>query len=524
MKQGNTLEDAISSLFKDYGQGYGLDFGTFRSQMAYKNANDNMATITTYDNPLNRNGIPCLFWYSAEKQKEFVCHEVLSLNGHLNDPKGICSSIKMKLEENYIFLNGKRYTPSYIAEQIIRKVLLISHYSIKKQLSAEPTYKKLVVGVPVRFGTIKRQLLKKVLIKATDNKEIVLLPEPIAAAITYAKLFPLSNNILIFDLGAGSFDTVLLEINKHRTKENPYMYTPKHPDGLEIAGNYFDQKVQEIIIEKLMLNPGLIDLSKITNNQHPDYLRLKEDARKAKELLSTEEQVTLSIKGTSATGGSCLQKVSISRTEFENAINPAVTEIVNCAYNVLERANLHHSKNVSIFLVGGSTYIPFVKDMIRSKFKYIDEKKIVQVYPEHAIAMGCAIFANEEVCHTPIAYAYAIGTHLQLSNKDVLDVIIPSYATTPIKKQLTYYTRYPNQNSITLDFFELDYGEPDATLDIDVGNPMHIHARHYFGKKVPARTPVDVTIELSKDGILTASFDDRGISNIDKQTVSIADI
>lgn len=515
----------LGSLFKKAGRGYGLDFGTFRSMMAYKDANASSPVIAQYDSPVIRNGIPSLFWYSGTRNNEYICEEVLTYNGLLDDPKGVCSSIKMKLEEKNITLNGKKYEAGYIAEKIIRRVIKLSHDAMQKTLFEEPFYEKLVVGVPVLFGAAERQILFDVLRKATNDKEIVLLPEPIAAAIAYARYARVSNRkVLVFDLGAGTFDTVLLIPNKKKTKENPYEYIPKYPDGLTLAGDYFDIKMLEIIVQKVRKNSVEMDVDKLLDNNSSDYRRLLDASREAKERLSMSNNYSGWIEGTSIKGGPCLQKVSISREEFENAIRPALKQAIDCAYNVLVQANQQNQRDIDILLVGGSTYIPLVRSLIKDKFKYVEEKNILQRFPEQAIALGCAIYANEEVCDTLVAYAYAIGTHLRNPDRDVLDVIIPSNVQLPMRKEMTYKTRRSNQESIEFDFFEVKHGEEDEVLDVNEGELTHIKVKHYFGREVPSGTPVDVVVELTKSGLLTVTIDDRGISFLDKQVIDVSNL
>lgn len=520
------LKDKLSQLFGIAGRGYGLDFGTFRSMMSFKNANDIAANVAQYDNPMIRNGIPSLFWYSSDQNKEYLCDEVLVGNGQLDDPLGVCVSVKMKLEESNISLNGKNYSPSLITERIVRRVIELSHDAMEKnQLIEKPVYKKLVVGVPVRFGAVKRQILKKAVENASSGKEIVLLPEPIAAAIAYARYAKCNNrNVLVYDLGAGTFDTVLLEPNKRRTKENPYEYIPKYPDGLFIAGDFFDQKMAEIIIQKIKSQSEQMDINKLSNENHTDHHRLVEIAREAKEKLSLQDRFTTWIEGSSKNGGPCIQKVIVMREEFEKEIRPAIQDTIDCAYNVLVQAKMQNRRDVDILLVGGSTYIPLIKKLLIEKFKYIDEKNILQHFPEQAVALGCAIYANEEVCYTPVAFAYGIGTHLTGTDRDAIDVIIPSNYMGSIREDVTYYTRYGNQESITFRFFELNHGEIDDQLPIEEGTFTQLMVQHSFGKKVPKGTRVDVTLSLSKAGILSVVVNDKGITPLDRQVIDVSNL
>ena len=92
-----SLFDDLFSLF----YGYGLDFGTYRSMMACKSTEEPFPLAAPYETPSTRSGVPSLFWYSARSNREYLCEEVADYNGLSDDPAGICSSIKMKLDEPF---------------------------------------------------------------------------------------------------------------------------------------------------------------------------------------------------------------------------------------------------------------------------------------------------------------------------------------------------------------------------------------------------------------------------------------
>ena len=185
---------------------------------------------------------------------------------------------------------------------------------------------------------------------------------------------------------------------------------------------------------------------------------------------------------------------------------------------------MQNRKDIDILLVGGSTYIPLIRKMLIEKFRFIDEKNILQHFPEQAVALGCAIYANEELCYTPVAFAYGIGTHLTPTDKHVIDVIIPSNYMGRIKEDATYYTRFDNQEQITFRFFELNHGEIGDELPIEEGTFTQLIVEHSFGKRVPKGTRVDVTLSLSKAGILSVVVNDMGITPLDRQTIDVSNL
>lgn len=527
VRSADQLNDDLVKLFANTSAeySYGLDFGTYRSMMAYKSSAMPDPGTVSYESPAIRDGIPSLFWYSAATGREYVCEEVTANNGLFEDPQGVCSSVKMKLDSLYVTLGGKRFLTADIAEKEIRRILSISHKAMERTLFDVPRYNKLVAGVPVRFGAAKRQTLLDILKQATDGKEIVLLPEPIAAALMYSHYTRKKlGNVLVFDLGAGTFDTVLLVPNLHRTKENPYEFRALYPDGLEIAGDYFDSVMAELIIETLRADRSTLNPDRLVSPQTADHQKLMAAARDIKEKLSTAEFCSSYIQGVDSAGRPTIQQVVIYRANFERKILPALAKAVDCAYNVLVRAGAAENPDIDILLVGGSTYIPLVRTMIEKKFPHIRKERILQRMPEQAVALGCALYASRPTTDTPCAYAYAVQVLYRPDNQLKLKVIIPSNTQLPYKISSTFYTRWQDQTSALFLFYEVENGGKDSLLNTDEGNPTSLSISHAFGRPVPAHTPIRLTIELDKNGTLTVMIDDEGITPVEIHRVRISDL
>ena len=431
----------------------------------------------------------------------------------------------MKLDSLYVTLGGKRFLTAYIAEKEIRRILSISHKAMERTLFDVPRYEKLVAGVPVRFGAAKRQSLLDILKQATDGKKIILLPEPIAAALMYSHYIRKKlGNVLVFDLGAGTFDTVLLVPNLHRTKENPYEYRTLCPDGLEIAGDYFDSMMAELIIDTLRAGRSSLDPDRLASPRTSDHQKLMATARDIKEKLSTAEFCSAYIEGTNLAGRPTIQQVVVYREDFERKIRPALAKAVDCAYNVLVRAGAVENPDIDILLVGGSTYIPLVRTMVEEKFPHIRREQILQRMPEQAVALGCALYADRPNADAPVAYAYAVQTLNVPDNQPKLKVKIPSNAQLPYKISSPFRTGRQGQTSARFLFYEVENGQEDSLLNTDEGNPTSLSINHEFGRAVPVGTSMLVTIELDRNGTLTVTIDDHGITPVETHRVRISDL
>ena len=119
------------------------------------------------------------------------------------------------------------------------------------------------------------------------------------------------------------------------------------------------------------------------------------------------------------------KKVIITRKDFERKIFPALQQCVDCAARVLDRAGESTNPQIEILLTGGSSYIPLVRTLLEQKFPHLAKDHILQRFPEQAVALGCALYANRQLSDTPVAYAYALRVRLPGSGQQKLKVQIP---------------------------------------------------------------------------------------------------
>lgn len=503
------LHDEMSALFYT---SFGLDFGTYRSMMAYRDGNDGTVSVARYDNPTNRGGIPSLFMYDPQANREYICDEVVDFNGLQDAPDCVCTSIKTKLELPEIILRSKIYAPAYIAEAEVRHILSLSHEAIEKAL-VKPYYTHLVVGVPVRFRASTRQKLKDILLSATEHKvDIRLLPEPIAAAIAYASHDPnykSDKKVLVFDMGAGTFDTSLLVPNSDLNRA-PYPYVTKYPDGFSEAGDHLDKLMMTLILHKLENTIPEPAMNHLLDPATADYLRLKENARHTKEVLSRQESCPCKVVCSSGGAGYHTYSTSITRKEFEAVIAPVIDKAVECAHHVLEQANCQNDSNIDILLVGGSTYIPLVTSKLRARFPHIHPSRIFQSFPEESVARGCAIFAAKEVTNTPSAYGYAIASRHPSDQHTILAVAIPSNAKVPYEYSLDFQVINPKSTYIIFRLYEIMHGKTEQMLEVNDGTQTELCIRHNLCTTFVDKLIIRTTFKLTEDGTLMLTVFENG--------------
>lgn len=499
---------------------HGLDLGTSCSLWAYKEKDKDPKAADYRGN--SRNGIPSLFW-NTEDGTEYAGDKVVELNGLAEDPLGVCSSIKMKLNDKAIVLNDKRYRPEEIMTRLIHRILEVSREALSNEY-VDMTYDHLVVGVPAKFSAAEKGTIRSILQDTTKCDNIRLVPEPILAALTnnyYTGNTEGSQNTLVYDLGAGTFDICMLRRNPMITSAHPYPYLVTEADGLRIAGDRFDELVEELIMGKLRKNPPpTVNLSILENKEHSDRRNLREIAKTVKETLSSKAKHQAVVTGTECGIG----VVEITRDEFEQAIYGEIAKTVELAYDVMKRSNIGEKPEMDIILVGGSTYIPLVKKMMCEKFSWLSENHILQRFPEKAVALGAAVFSEmpQIVDNTPVPFHYAIDTYS--NDVHVLDVIIPRGSKLPFSETFSCYsTRYDKQEGILFTVYEIYDEENKKRYQPNEGVKTNYSIEHKFGKQVPEGTNVDLTVCLTEDGVLKMTIDDRGVSEhrVTEYTVSL---
>ena len=242
------LFDSMNSALEEYH--WGLDFGTYRSVVSYI-SEGSAPKVPNYQDAC-MGGVPSLFWRD-QGGIEHVGDEVQAMDALLTDPAGVCSSVKTRLTEKEIRLHGVPYSPSEIAVRIIQRLLTVSRQLLDQEF-IPMDMQRLVVGVPVRFNAAQRGVIVRIVRRATGLDDVVPVPEPILAAlcIDYFQLRAGNKEkrpLLVYDMGAGTFDAVVLKRNEKPTLQDPYPYVALSPEGNHIAGDRMDQRMEELILD-----------------------------------------------------------------------------------------------------------------------------------------------------------------------------------------------------------------------------------------------------------------------------------
>jgi len=486
----------------------GLDFGTAYSVLAYKMPDKNDPDILLDSNKRYSffKGIPSIFWRDKAGNVR-VGIDAANGNAEWNDTKGVVRSIKTKLREEKIKLYDKTYTPQEIVIEIIKHIFDMAYQAMKENDIDIPKEKSIVMGVPVKFGNVERKILIEALRELKYDAE--LLPEPIAAAIYYAhKNHNKFEKALVFDMGAGTFDTAFLEKNDNPSSKNPYPY--RCPDGgfdgnLK-AGDAVDEALAEYIKDRLSPKPPKELSAALMNKNNVEYRQLLLAARHIKEKMCTQPIYTHNFSLGTYNGISA----TVTKEELEKAAAPIINEAVDMCYNVVKKCGMEN-EDFSIIMVGGMSNLTMVKEALARKFPNIDKEKIQMKNPTLAVAYGCTIYAEQPVVSRRVAFGYAVASYYD--NKSVLSVEIPADVKLPYDVKSHYATRHQNQEAVEFRIYEVENAKEGEHLPIDRGRYCdELAVVHRFNRPVPIGTEVTFRIELTESGILNISVDDDGIA------------
>lgn len=295
------------------------------------------------------------------------------------DPKNTVTSIKRHMgEEGYfVDINGEKYTPEQISSDILGKI--VDSISTDSSLIEEGPLRYAVICVPANF-TENAKLATKAAAELAGLEVLALLEEPVAASIMYGFDSNRDQNILVYDLGGGTFDVCILKVKtkteEKKTSKNSFHVLAK--EGIaKLGGDDFDIKLMEFINENFREKNNGLDLLDLEKDQGISRKKMREAQQKLKEIsenakieLSSKEKVSIIAPNIIQTGeGEQLQlEIDITREQFEGAISPLLEKAGECVKLALDNAKLTVEDIDKIIMVGGSTLVPAVKKSIKDMF------------------------------------------------------------------------------------------------------------------------------------------------------------
>ncbi|MBQ7125854.1 molecular chaperone DnaK [bacterium] len=468
----------------------GIDLGTTNSVVAVMEG----GKPTVIANAEGMRTTPSIVGFS--KTGERLVGQLAKRQAILNPDKTI-ASIKRHMGDDYkVNIDGKDYTPQEISAMILRKLADdASNYLGEKVTSA-------VITVPAYFNDAQRQATKDAgKIAGLDVLRIV--NEPTAAALAYGMEKEKAEKVLVFDLGGGTFDVSILEIG-----DGVHEVLSTSGDTM-LGGDDFDKKIIDWICAEFKKQEGM-DLT----GDKQAMQRIKEAAEKAKCELSSVVETSISLPYITAdANGPKHLELSLTRAKFEELSHDLLERCKKPVEQALSDAGLGKNEINEVVLVGGSTRIPAVQQLVK---EYTGKEPNQSVNPDEVVAIGAAVQAGVlagEVKDIVLLDVTPLTLGIETLG-GVMTPLVPRNTTIPVSKSQVFSTAENNQTAVDINVLQ---GERPMSSDNKSLGMFRLEGIAPAMRGIPQ---IEVTFDIDANGIVNVSAKDKATNKEQKITIT----